>query len=397
MTVPAPWISVLPSGWRHIPMRRVVLFRNGADYKDVEVAAGGFPVYGSGGEFRRANSYLHDGESVLFGRKGTIDKPLHVSGKFWTVDTMFYTVPNSKIVPRFLYYVATTIPFGYYSTATALPSMTQSDLARHTIPLPPVNEQLQIVNFLDREIAQIECLLAKQEELVDLLADRRATLVRMAIPTLRQHMWPIDKLGRWARVGNGSTPRRDEERFWSGGSIPWLTSTVVNLNRVENANEFVTPAAVRECHLPIVESGSLLIGLIGQGPTRGMATISRIRATLSQNLAYISPDPTRWVPEYLLWSLRASYREIRQRGAESGAAQAMLNTDDIKRHRLVMPPLEEQCRISAHLDDQTAKIDALIAKADEFITLARERRAALITDAVTGRIDVSTGKARKGA
>ena len=90
---------------------------------------GAYPVMGSGGEFARASSYLFNGESVLLGRKGTIDKPLYMNGPFWTVDTMFYTEIPKHAFPKFVYYVALNIPFGRYSTNTALPSMTGEDLS----------------------------------------------------------------------------------------------------------------------------------------------------------------------------------------------------------------------------------------------------------------------------
>src|SRR5699024_6684031 len=129
----------------------LVKFGNGQDYKDVETSDGGYPVYGSGGEFRRATRYLHDGESVLFGRKGTIDRPLYVSGKFWTVDTMYYTIPRPHVHAKYVYYAATTIPFDLYSTNTALPSMTSGHLKAHRIPLPPLDEQRVIADYLDQE------------------------------------------------------------------------------------------------------------------------------------------------------------------------------------------------------------------------------------------------------
>ena len=93
----------VPSHWTIKPLKRLARICNGKDYKSVEVAEGGYPVYGSGGEFRRAGSYLFDGESVLLGRKGTIDKPLHVNGKFWTVDTMFFCRIEPDTNGRFLF------------------------------------------------------------------------------------------------------------------------------------------------------------------------------------------------------------------------------------------------------------------------------------------------------
>ena len=82
------------------------------DYKHV-IADRGYPVIGSGGQFACASDYMYNGEVVFFGRKGTIDKPLHYKGKFWVVDTMFYAIPKT-ILGRFLYYVGLTIPYKYY-------------------------------------------------------------------------------------------------------------------------------------------------------------------------------------------------------------------------------------------------------------------------------------------
>ena len=165
--------SSLPEGWDWVQLRRVATIQNGADYKSVEVADGGYPVYGSGGAFRLASDYLYDGESVLFGRKGTIDKPLHVTGRFWTVDTMFYTTLSDRIVGRYLFYCATTIPYAYYSTSTALPSMTQGDLAGHKIPLPPRDEQRAIADFLDEQTSRIDTLIGNQVELIEFVNGER--------------------------------------------------------------------------------------------------------------------------------------------------------------------------------------------------------------------------------
>lgn len=259
--------------------------------------------------------------------------------------------------------------------------------------IPPPDEQRRIADFLDAETARIDTLIAEQERFIQLLSERRSAELDRKIPLVGVSAWPTDKLGRWADVRSGSTPRRDNDAYWRDDGFPWLSSAAVNLPSVNSAEEFVTEKAVRECSLPIVEPGSLLIGLIGQGPTRGLTTITRIKSALSQNLAYIAPDRSRWLPEYLLWSLRASYQEIRQRGAESGAAQGMLNTDDIRRYRLVRPPMNEQRRIVKELESATARIDGLIAEAERNIALSKERRAALITAAVTGQIDASTGRA----
>ena len=159
----------------------VAQFRNGQDTKGIESVDGAYPVYGSGGAFKRANSYLFDGPSVLFGRKGTLDKPLLVDGKFWTVDTMYYTVLSTDVCPSFLHKWATTIPFEMHSTDTALPSMTSTVLSQLRIPFPPLTEQRRIADEIDRETAEIDSVIENIMKLRDLLVERRAAVISAAV------------------------------------------------------------------------------------------------------------------------------------------------------------------------------------------------------------------------
>ena len=85
------WIGMVPRSWEVKRLKYIFNIKNGQDYKHV-LADNGYPVIGSGGQFAYASEYLYDGEAVLLGRKGTIDKPMYVNEKFWTVDTMFYAV-----------------------------------------------------------------------------------------------------------------------------------------------------------------------------------------------------------------------------------------------------------------------------------------------------------------
>jgi type I restriction enzyme S subunit len=96
------WIGKIPQTWEICHFKTCATICNGSDYRDVEIDEGGYPVIGSGGEFARASSYLYDKESVLLGRKGTIDKPVYVNFPFWTTDTMFYTKINNRVFGKYL-------------------------------------------------------------------------------------------------------------------------------------------------------------------------------------------------------------------------------------------------------------------------------------------------------
>ena len=87
--------------WRTVRIGELLRIGNGKDYKHLGI--GKIPVYGTGGQMLLVNDYLYDGESVCIGRKGTIDTPMFLKGKFWTVDTLFYTYDFKDVLPKFCY------------------------------------------------------------------------------------------------------------------------------------------------------------------------------------------------------------------------------------------------------------------------------------------------------
>lgn len=176
------WIGEVPEHWELGKLKFLVSIKNGQDYKHVETDdENGFPVYGSGGIFRYATDFLYDGESILYGRKGTVDKPLHVTGKFWSVDTMFYSVLKSGTYGRFAYYLSTTIPFSLYQTNTALPSMTQGDLLNNPVAYPCYSEQQSIAHYLDEQTAKIKTISDETQNSIALLKERRSALISAAV------------------------------------------------------------------------------------------------------------------------------------------------------------------------------------------------------------------------
>lgn len=403
-----PWLPDLPATWERAQIRRVAEIRNGADYKEVEVAEGGYPVYGSGGEFRRAGKYLFAGESVLFGRKGTIDKPLHVTGRFWTVDTMFYTDLNrEKVVPRYLYYYATTMPFGLYATSTALPSVTGAQLAGHTMPLPPLEVQKVIADYLDRETARIDTLIEEQRRLIELLQGRRKAVVERAVfgglddaptrqnaepwlPATPEH-WPIvqlgflsDTLAGYAFLSDGFSA--DESHG------PLLRGVNVKPGAVDWSEVVYWDAAARPVPPEYsLQVGDLVFGMdrpfVGAGVRIAPVTEDDLPALLVQRVMRIR-SIEGIDSSYLRYAVATDAFLDYLEPLFTGVSVPHVSEWQVRKFKMPCPPLDEQQRIVEYLDAQTAKSDELIAETERFIELSRERRAALITAAVTGQIDV---------
>lgn len=128
---------------------------SGKDYK--HLTAGSIPVFGTGGYMLSVSDWLYEGESVCIGRKGTINNPFYVDGKFWTVDTLFYTYDFEGVLPKYCYYLFQTIDWLQYNEASGVPSLSKTTIERIQISIPSIDEQAKAVQVLDRVEMAITC------------------------------------------------------------------------------------------------------------------------------------------------------------------------------------------------------------------------------------------------
>jgi type I restriction enzyme S subunit len=176
------WLGEVSASWGIGRLKDVCKICNGADYRANAIESEeGYPVYGSNGVFAFSSKFMYDKESIIFGRKGTIDIPNLVNNPFWVSDTAFYTVTHDNIITKFLYYFATSIPYKMYGSKTALPSMTQSALHIVPIGIPPLDEQQRIADYLDTECAKIDDLIGEIDNQVNLLKTYRKSLINEVV------------------------------------------------------------------------------------------------------------------------------------------------------------------------------------------------------------------------
>ncbi|TFB16434.1 restriction endonuclease subunit S [Microbacterium sp. 3H14] len=375
------------ASWPKTTFGRLARIGNGADYSGVEVEHGGYPVYGSGGEFRRASSYLFDGESVLFGRKGTVDRPLHVSGKFWTVDTMFYSViDRSRLLPRFAYYWATTLPFRAWATDTALPSMTSSAIKAAPIMLPPMMEQRAIADYLDRETAQIDAFIAKNEELIALLTERRASSIVELIGS--HETIPLKRLVSPRRpltygILQCGEPVENGIPYIGPSDLPGegVSPVLASLRRT-------TPEIAAAYRRSVLAGGDIVVSIGPAFGRVGLLSDDLAGANLTQDTVRVAAMPEKIDAHYLVWVLSSRIADDFWDYEILGATFRRLNLGTLGETPIPLPSVDEQQRIAGMVDDAVAKIDTAINVARQAVKLASERRTALISAAVTGKIDV---------
>jgi type I restriction enzyme S subunit len=175
------WLGEVPEEWIVSNLKRFAKIKNGKDQKPVQVEEGGYPVLGTGGEFGRASEYLYDKPSVLLGRKGTIDKPQYIDVPFWTVDTLFYTEIYNDVNPNFFYFLCLIIPFHLLQESSAVPSMTQDNLNAVKLCKPPLDEQCEIVDFLNHKLCEYDIIITKSQNQIEKLKEYRQSIISEAV------------------------------------------------------------------------------------------------------------------------------------------------------------------------------------------------------------------------
>lgn len=149
--------------WEEVRLEKLLKIGNGKDYKHLN--NGTIPVYGTGGIITYVDDFLYEGESVGIGRKGTIDKPVYLTGKFWTVDTLFYCYSFENCKPQYIYYLFQTINWKRYNEASGVPSLSQSTIKSIKVKVPDIKEQTKIIEILSKIDSQIKSLVNKLTEI----------------------------------------------------------------------------------------------------------------------------------------------------------------------------------------------------------------------------------------
>jgi type I restriction enzyme S subunit len=276
--------------------------------------------------------------------------------------------------------------------------------------VPPPAEQAAIVRYLDHMERRIRRYIRAKRRLLALLAEQKQAIINQAVTRgldadaprkpsgvawlgeVPAH-WEVWQIGHFAEVGNGSTPSRSNAAYWNDGSFPWLNSSSVNQGRILASDQFVTALALKECHLPVVQPGSILVAITGQGKTRGTAALLDVEATINQHMVFITPKMQRISPSYLQMFLIAAYAEFRRISDDAGGTKGALTCEDVRHFKVLIPPIDEQRLLVDFLKEKSQSIELVMHRTQREIDLLREYRTRLIADVVTGQVDVRAAAA----
>jgi type I restriction enzyme S subunit len=281
-------------------------------------------------------------------------------------------------------------------------TITFGDIGTCFTCLPPLSEQTAIAEFLDRETGKIDELVAEQRRLMELLKEKRHTVISHAVTKGLNPRAPIKPSGiewlgdvprHWEvwklthsfkTIGSGTTPKTDNRDYYENGAIPWVNTGDLNDSFLADCENKITGSARKENPtLKMYPAGSVVIAMYGA--TIGKLAILKFPACVNQACCVFA-DREKIDYKFLFYWLLAYRSQIIS--LASGGGQPNISQDILRRLRVGCPTLEEQNAIVAYVDRETLNYDSLTAESLRTIDLLLERRSALISAAVTGQIDV---------
>ena len=400
------WLGEVPHEWNVVKLSYKMKLASGDTLtaNDIE-PIGQYAVYGGNGLRGYTKNYNCDGSYILIGRQGALCGNINLAkGKFFATEHAVVVYPYEEFNITFLSGFLEFMDLGQYSVSAAQPGLSVDRINALHILVPPINEQIIIGEFLDHETAQIDTLIDKQQTLIQLLREKRQAVISHAVTKglnpdvpmkdsgvewlgeVPEH-WDIVKLKWKASTTSGGTPTTSKyEDYYEDGDIPWIRTTDLNNDKLNETPIMITPKAVRDSACSLLPKDSVLIAMYGGAGSIGKHSLLNFESTINQAVCGVLPSEA-FVPDYL-HRFYEFYRPFWMIGAAGTRKDPNIGQDNIKEARVPIPPLSEQHQIADYLDKMQSHFDALTESAEKGIQLMQERRTALISAAVTGKIDV---------
>jgi type I restriction enzyme S subunit len=407
------WLREIPAHWE---VKKLAWLTKCLDGSRVPLNAeergsmqGEYPYWGANSVVDYVDKWLFDEELVLLGEDGapffdqTKMVAFHVSGKIWVNNHAHVLRRRRMIDAAFLSHALNCVGYRAFIDGTTRDKLTQGDMNTIPIQCPELDEQRVIAAFLGRETAKIDALVAKKKRLIELLQEKRTAFITRAVTKGLDPKVPMKESGedwlgqfpvRWdlapvyARYEVALGKMLDAKRVTGEFSGRYLRNVDVQWDAVniEGLPEMDFAPWERERYL--LRPGDLLVC---EGGEVGRTAIWRaeIEECFYQKAIHrVRPRSEDNVPRFFYYLMHMLVkRGVLVAGGNPNTIDH-LTAVQLRHYRLPFAPPEEQRLIAAVLDRETARIDALVAKVHDGIDRLKEYRTALISAAVTGKIDV---------
>jgi type I restriction enzyme S subunit len=311
------------------------------------------------------------------------------------------TVLDSDFLKYFLVSSLNVDQMLSFIQGSALTRITISIIKSLFITVPPLSEQKAIAYFLNLKASQIDSLIQKKQQMIALLEEEKTAVINEAVTrgvnpdapmkdsgidwlgTIPAH-WDLRKISRsFSLIGSGTTPESGNPLYHENGTIPWVNTGDLNDGVLSSVNKKITEQAFDKYSLRIYPKGSLVIAMYGA--TIGKVSILNLEACTNQACCVLGDSPVFSI-DFVYYFFLANKQHIISLGY--GGGQPNISQELLKGLIVPAPNKEEQHLVVSYLKKETSRIEGTANMLSKEISLLQEYRTALISDAVTGKIDV---------
>lgn len=408
------WIREIPEGWY---VKKVKYLTENLDGKRIPLNSserssiqGDYPYYGANGIVDYVYDYIFDGSYVLVGEDGAPffifgrDVAFYVNGKFW-VNNHAHILRPLKDCPAIITHLLNSVDYKNYISGSTRDKLTQDQLSSIQLLEIPLPEQTAIASFLDRKTAEIDQLIANKEKLIALYEEEKTAIINRAVtrgldPAVKTKPSGVDWLGgipeHWEvkrlkyvieSITGGGTPATGNPLFWNG-TIPWVSPKDMKINEIFATEDYVTELAVANSSTTLVAPNTILV-VVRSGILKHTfpVAINKVTVCLNQDMKAIMP--ANCINEtFLFWKFKGLSNIVLTVCNKMGATVDSIEVPDLLSLLVTFPQKEEQTAIVAHIETECARLDTIIDKFKKQIELFKEYRTTLISEVVTGKIDV---------
>lgn len=367
-------------GWKEYKLKSLCEIGNGKDYK--HLGRGNIPVYGSGGYMTSVDDFLYDGESVCIGRKGTIDKPIFLTGKFWTVDTLFYTHSFHNCLPKFLYLIFQKINWYKYNEAGGVPSLSKTTIGEINVFVPvgekgELKEQQKIVDC----IFSLDELIEATAQKVEVLKEHKKGLMQQLFPAEGKNVpdlrfpefqekkeWKEKQLGNIGEIITGNTPSTKDITNYGGNKL-FVSPADISSNRyVSDTKIKLTDKGFSEGRY--IPANSVLFVCIGS--TIGKVAQNKFECITNQQINSIVPYE-EYLSDFIYSVLEHKASQIAMLAGQQ--AVPIINKTLFSSISILVPPQKEEQEKMANC---LSSLDELIEVTSRKVEILKEHKKGLM-------------------
>lgn len=394
------WIGNIPANWITLPAKHCVSISHGSDPK----TTGDIPVYGSGNDIVKTCGEFKKGPCVLIGRKGSIDSPKYIEGRYWNVDTAFDVKPKDSFNLRYYYYQSICFDYKVMIKQTTLPSMTSSQYNNMFIAKPPIDEQQKIVSYLDSKCSQIDEAIRRQESIIGKLKEYRQSVIMEAVTKgldpnaemkdsgldwigLIPDCYRVGRIKNWYSVTLGKmvSPKKTEdsqtlENYLCAANIQWE-----GIDLSVQKKMYLTP---KEKQTYLLSPGDVLVSEGGSVGTTCMYGGELAPCYIQNSVHRVTSISSEALNRYIYYWFHVVSSSGYLDNICNKATFSHYTKEKVINTPVILPPESVQKEIVSYLDYKCLQIDEAIRRQESIIGKLKAYRQSLIYEVVTGKKEV---------